>query len=217
MAHHFDATEWIDYARDVLEQTRRTAMDAHLASGCAGCQATIDWQRDVLAAAGREADYTPPESAIRLARAIFPSRAASPLVSLPRLLARLASDTARQPLAPGVRGRDRGGRHALFEAGGASVDLRLEHDAVRARVLLVGQVLDRQQGTPRPPAQAVIVRGRRVVASAALNEFGEFRLDCPADGRLTLQVPVAGGTRRVDVPLDPLMPGPSGDVTNDDD
>lgn len=207
MPKHLQLADAADYARGLVEGDRKAAMETHLV-GCRACTALVGWQAEVASLARREADYTPPADVVRLARAIFPPRSIeSPWAALPRLLARLVADTASQPLPVGVRGSRTVARHALFEAGGYSVDLRLEEDEATSRVVLVGQVLAPAGSRPAiPRPEAVIVQRKRVVAQAPVNEFGEFRLDCvPARG-LTLQVPVDGGERRMDVPLGNLMP-----------
>lgn len=207
MARDFDFTDWVDFARGLVGPDRRQLMEAHLASGCPSCARAARLVGELVVAAAHERDYTPPEAAVRLARAIFAERAQSPLSSLPRLIARLVGDTAAQPLPAGVRGSRETGRHALFEVGEYSVDLRIQEDEGTARMQVVGQVLDRRRLSPVAlSVPVVLVRGKRVITRAPLNEFGEFRFDCAQQRGLTLQVPVDDGTRRVDVPLTALMP-----------
>ena len=206
MPQHIDFADAADLARGVLAPERKAVLDAH-ASACERCAALLRWCTEVYAAAGREADYAPPASAVRLARALFDRRAESPLAAVPTLVARLLGDTALVPVPAGVRSGRSIARHALFEAGGYSVDLRLEEDDARPQFVVVGQVLDPGgAAAPGEGAEAVLVRAGRVVATGAVNEFGEFRLDCAPARGLTLQVPIDGGARRIDVPVSPLVP-----------
>lgn len=211
MSSHFDVTDWNDYARGVVADDRRQAMDSHLSGGCVRCREIVRIQRDIVDAVAREEAYTPPEPLVRLARAIFPVSAPNPLASLPGLLARFLGDASQQPLPVGIRGARQANRHALYEAEGVTVDLRLEHDAVKQRAVLVGQILEHAESTDAPTIPAVLVQGTRVIAQTAINDFGEFRLEYPTGTGFTLQLPVAAGTRRLDVPLAPLTGGESTD------
>ena len=148
MSQHIDPADAVDYARGVLPGDRRNAVDSHLAT-CPDCAALVAGRRNRRHgnAGGR---LHPPASAVRLARAVFPPRRTeSPLAALPRLVARLLGDTATQPLPVGVRGARSVARHALFEAGGYNLDLRLEEDDAAARLVVVGQVLA-PDGTAHP-------------------------------------------------------------------
>ncbi|MGE3841523.1 MAG: hypothetical protein AB7I50_08035 [Vicinamibacterales bacterium] len=205
MSRHFDLTDWNDFARDVASQDRRGAMEAHLGAGCDRCREVLRVQRAIVDAAAREVGYEPPEALVRMVKAIFPVRAANPLASLPATLATFLREVGQQPVPLGVRGTKGGSRHALYETDGASVDLRLEQHAATQRLLLVGQVLEHGESGVAGTMPAVLVQGDRVVGQSSINEFGEFRLECPAGSGLTLQVPVENGTRRLDVPLAPLV------------
>lgn len=206
MPQHIDFADAADLARGVLDPDRKVAIDAHVAA-CNQCAALVRWCAELSSVATRETDYAPPPSAVRLARALYDRRPESPLARVPRLIARLLGDTALDPVPVGVRSVRSVARHALFEAGGFSVDLRLEEDDATQQLVMVGQVLDPGgSAAPGQGAQAILVRASRVVASAAVNEFGEFRLDCTPARGLTLQVPIEGGARRIDVPVSPLVP-----------
>lgn len=210
MSSHFDLTDWSDFARGVATPDRRDAMQAHLGSGCDRCREVLRVQRAVVEAAAREATYEPPAALVRIVTALFPVSAPNPLASLPAMLASFLRDVGQQPVPVGVRGATAAGRHALYEAEGVSVDLRLEQDAVQQRAILVGQVLEHVEPVGAPAMPAVLVSGSRVVGQTAINEFGEFRLECPTGSGLVLQLPVANGTRRLDVSLAPLV-GDGGD------
>src|SRR5438045_900511 len=113
---HFDIWEWTDYARGLTDGAHRSAMDAHLSSGCARCARTARTLHSVSAIAGGEAGLEPPEHAIRHAQAVY-SLFRPETMSLPRLIARLVHDSIREPLPAGIRAQARLSRHALYEAG----------------------------------------------------------------------------------------------------
>src|SRR5262245_25343926 len=108
-------------------------MASHLSSRCAGCQQIVKGLRGVALTARGELAYEAPESAVRLAQAIY-SLQRPDSASLPRLIARLVHDSARAPLPAGIRAQNSLSRHALFEAGSYYLDLQLEHQPVSGLV-----------------------------------------------------------------------------------
>ena len=107
-------------------------------------QRIVNVLRGVAATARGEADYEPPEHAIRYAQAIY-SLYRPESVSFPRLVARLVHDSIREPLPAGMRAQDRLARHALYEAGSYCLDLQLEHQPDSGLVTLIGQLADRNK------------------------------------------------------------------------
>src|SRR4029079_16696391 len=88
---HFNIWQWADYARGLANGADRSAMDAHLSSGCARCARTVGTFRSVAALAGGEAANEPPDHVLRHARAVY-SFFQPETTSLPRLIARLVHD-----------------------------------------------------------------------------------------------------------------------------
>src|SRR3989442_1049638 len=121
---HFDISEWTDFVRGVTSD--RSPMEAH-ASRCVRCRATLSLVTRIVQSARTEGQYEPPDRLVRWAKAISalqrPERS-----SVLRLVARLVYDSFREPLPAGLRAADRVSRHALYEAGNFSVDLRLEQE-----------------------------------------------------------------------------------------
>jgi hypothetical protein len=207
---HFNIWQWSDFVRGLVEETSRTAMEAHLASGCRRCERFVQGLRDVAATARGEADYAPPDHAIRHARAVF-SMHHPEKVSFPRLVAQLVHDSLRSPLPAGMRSQDRLWRHALYEAGTYSLDLQVEHEPRSGLVTLIGQLADRNQ--PESTAADVpvwLMERKSLVASTLCNRFGEFQLRYAPARNLRLQVPLPAVRRRLEVALDGLSLGPPG-------
>jgi len=74
---HFTLDDWTDFARDIVERGKGTAMKSHLEAGCTSCAAVVSlWQR-VYMMAGRELAYGPPESVVRHSKATFSLHMAS--------------------------------------------------------------------------------------------------------------------------------------------
>jgi hypothetical protein len=201
---HFKIEQWADFSRGVGSDIDRSAMETHLSTGCARCSRLVKMFGSVAAVARTEAAYEPPASAVRLAAAIYQIRKPE------RLLARLVFDTFREPLPAGVRTQDRQTRHALYEAGGYSVDLRLDHQRPTEMASLVGQLADRDHpGAAADGVRVELKTREQILASANCNRFGEFQLDYrPAPG-LRLDVVLGSSGKRLELPLNGLTDAPA--------
>lgn len=81
--------------------------------------------------------------------------------------------------------------HALYEAGGLCLDLRLSRDGFSNQMTLVGQIAD--MSAPGMPVGAIPVSLESTagpVARDVCNQFGEFCLQFVADRQLNLRVSV---------------------------
>lgn len=205
---HFSLWQWADFARGLGEEVTRSAMEAHLSSRCSRCQRVVNVLRNVAVTARREADYEPPEHAVRYAQAIYslqrPERA-----SFPRLVARLVQDTVREPLAAGMRAQNQLSRHALFEAGSYYLDLQVEQQPASGLITLIGQLADRTNPETRTTEIPVWLKERtRLVAATVCNRFGEFQLEYAPARNLSLHLPLPAARKRLEVSLNPLNPAP---------
>ncbi len=186
---HFEISHWTDFARGVAADADRAAMDAHLASGCPRCQATLALVQRVVAVAGRAIE-APPADVVRWAKAI--SLVHKPLKSPRfRLIPRLVYDSFAAAAPAGLRGEDTISHQALYEAENFVIDLRLEHEQGRPVVTLVGQVSDRRDpGRVMPSAPVLLMSKANVVSYAVSNRFGEFQMEYEPAAHLRLRVPV---------------------------
>jgi hypothetical protein len=201
---HFDISQWADFARGVSEDVNRSAMEAHLASGCGRCQRIVEVLRGVAVAAGK-AGYEPSDDVIRLAKAIFPVHARQKVLS-----PRLVFDSFRQPLTAGMRSQDRLARHALYETGSFSLDLQVEREPDGGLITMIGQLSDR--GTPEASTANVpvlLMARENLVASTICNRFGEFQLQYKSAPHLRLSVPLPSAETRLELPLNRLTVEPS--------
>ena len=202
LTKHLDTWKWVDYVRGVGEEAGRSAMEAHLSSGCRRCQTIVRTLRSVATAAGVETDYEPPEGVIRRAQAIFPPH--RPEMSV---LAKLIYDSFREPLPAGMRAQGRLARHALYEAGDFFVDLQLEHEASSGTVMLVGQVSDREHPRINTTSLPILLMARKgLVTSAMCNRLGEFEMAFRPARDLRLHVPLRESGGHVDLKMDELSP-----------
>ena len=205
---HFSTSQWADFVRGLVETIPHPAMEAHLA-GCRRCEQFVRVMRDVAVTARGEADYDPPEYAIRHAHAIF-SLYRPEKVSFPRMLARLVHDSVRAPLPAGLRTQDRLGRHALYEAESYSLDLQLEHQPRSGLITLIGQLADRNKPAASTADVPVWLMARKnLVIGTLCNRFGEFHLEYAPARDLRLQLPLAANRKRLEISLNRLNPGPT--------
>jgi hypothetical protein len=193
---HFDIEQWVDFSRGTATEADRSLMQVHLDSGCTRCSRMVALLAGVAAAVRVDKSSEPPASAVRLAKALYqPPRPE-------RLIARIVYDSFRDPLPAGVRTQDRLTRHILFEAGGYSLDVRVERHGGPATATLVGQVVRRDSPVAASSdVQATLRTGTKIVAAASGNAFGEFQLDCRPAPSLQLEVSLGTGGPVLDVPL----------------
>jgi hypothetical protein len=213
---HFTVWQWSDFVRGLVATAPRAAMEAHLASGCRRCTESVSVLRNVAVTARSEADYAPPDYAIRYAHAIF-SLHRPEKMTFPRMLARLVHDSVLAPLPAGMRSQDRLSRHALYEAGSYYLDLQIQQQPRSGLVTLIGQLADRDNpSTISNDVPVWVMDGTSLVASTLCNNFGEFHLEYPPAKNLRLQVPLAAARKRLEVSLNRLSaasssaPQPSG-------
>ncbi len=203
---HFALSQWADFSRGLNRDIDRSAMESHLADGCARCRRMVDVLSGVAVAARADAAYEPPDSVVRLAMAIFqPARPT-------RLTARLIFDSFSQPALAGVRSQDRLTRHSIYEAGNYCVDLRIEHQRAGGTATIVGQLADRDHpGADAAKVRVLLKRRSETVASAACNRFGEFHLDYRPSPSLRLDVCLDASGTLLELPLSGIA-GDAGDT-----
>jgi hypothetical protein len=207
---HFSDWQWADYVRGVVEHAARTAMDAHLSSGCRRCGRMVDVLQGVALMAQGERNHEPPEHVIRKAKAIYALHRPEK-DSLPKAVARLMHDSFRAPLPAGLRTGNRGPRHALFEAEGYYLDLQLEYQPTSGLVTLIGQLANRDRLGSSAAGTPVWLKERNtLVATTVCNQFGEFQLQYPIEGDLRLHLPLATEGKGLEIPLNSVSPAPGG-------
>jgi hypothetical protein len=186
---HFSEEDWLDLARGQAGD-RDAPLAAHLGA-CAPCAETFGFWQSVVELTGREAGFTPPESALRQARAQFAYARPKGLAARAAEAAALVFDSFRQPLAAGVRAVGPSPRQMLYKAGTYVVRLRVE-PADEDRLSIVGQIVDDgEPGRVLRDLAVLVLNGKETVDRTLTNHLGEFALDPePADNlRLSVGVP----------------------------
>jgi hypothetical protein len=189
---HFSEQVWTDFVRGVGPTATNGQIEAHLASACSDCVASVGMWKKVYSIAASEPGFTPPDDAVRMVKLEF-AAGQSPRLS-PWTMAALVFDSLSQPLTASVRSGASESRQVAFEAEGTMVDLVLDTRPQSGTISLVGQVVDKGGAKIAPRQVAVIVwtETGQPLAETSANEFGEFQLEFPAQDRLRLSVEIAG-------------------------
>lgn len=186
---HYSMEKWVDFARGVIDERERAAMQSHLENGCHECSEALSLWHRVHTVAQREQAYEPPESTVRALRGAFALHGPRKVRRGAQLGASLLFDSLRTPLAEGVRSGASGVRQLLYSVGNYQVDLRLEPQRESDRLALFGQVLNSSDPAAEIGMSLVrLVRGRKVVAESTTNRFGEFQLESDTFDRLQLRL-----------------------------
>ena len=205
---HYDITRWTDYVRGLVDAQEHSEMARHL-SECNSCRATHDLLARFAVRMQADLQYEIPEPVIRNARAIFSTNAPAKRTLLQKLTGILVFDSFQQPALAAVRSGTPGMRHALYEAGEYSVDIRLEEERGSTRMTMVGQLALRSHATDSfDGVPIMLMSGRKVVAEAVSNEFGEFQLSYDPRPQLKLHVPIHERRERIELQLGSLVPKP---------
>jgi hypothetical protein len=192
---HFSLEEWADFARNVVRQDLKKAMETHLERGCKKCAKAFELWRRVTDVAQRQTAQEPSEATVRTVKGMYLLHGSRPPRSKKATLAELLFDSFRTPLAAGVRSATASHRQLLFGAGDYRVDVRIEPQEDSDRVSLVGQVLNASDPNERlASAPVVLSRGGKVVARCLTSQFGEFHLQCGLESKYQLRVELPGKT-----------------------
>lgn len=196
---HFSEQPLVDFVRGISGPEISRDVRAHLGTGCPKCKTAVNaWSR-VRRLATQDAAYAPPENLVRLVKLGLTNKPALQ----PRMwpLASMVFDSFAQPLLAGVRSGAVNVWQVIYEAEGLTVDLCFGRRTRSNAVHLIGQVLDKQQGSARPNTTVELSNEHeQLVATTAVNPSGEFQVEFEAKGQLWLWVRVEG-RNTVRIPL----------------
>lgn len=190
---HIAEPAWADFVRGHSTPEAKSAIESHLAGGCAACSGALALWKSFMNVAAREEQYTPPPHAVRLAKAQF---AAARLVApAARSLARLVFDSFAQPLPAGIRSGAAMARQMVYEADGLTIDLRIDKHANSKALSIVGQVLDARtlRLAPESVPVALLNRQGEPLQRTSTSNFGEFHLEVAAEAEMQLAIEVDSG------------------------
>jgi hypothetical protein len=202
---HYVIEEWVDFSRGLVTEAERERMRAHLVAGCAECLELSEFTTRLAAACTSLKKVEVPESAMRLARAIFPVRAQDRPRRGSRIPIELIFDSFLAPAPAGLRATWQIGWQGLYRAGECSVDLRIEPELKSPRASVIGQITNHVAPEAEMGNLPVSLRaGKQVIAETLSNRFGEFQLEYEQQSRLKLWIDL-GHSRTIQVPLKKLI------------
>jgi len=198
---HFSLEKWADFAREVVGQVDKNAMQNHLETGCKECSKVFSTWKRIHEAARRESAYRPPESVVRTVKGLGALHWPSKVSRMKAAAAQLLFDSARSPLPAGVRSSSSAARQLLFGINNYRVDLRIQPQEDSDKVAVVGQILNSSDPDhAMGPVHVVLRRGKKVIAESVTNRYGEFHLECNLENSLHLQAGLPHG-QVVHIPL----------------
>lgn len=198
---HYSLEQWVEFARNVVDEHARGEMENHLKTGCVRCSKELRvWQR-LQQLARRESAFLPSDDAVRTVNASFANRSGRNSGAAQSGLASLLFDSFRTPVLAGTRSLGTSSRQVLYGAGSYRIDIRIEPKTDSERVVLIGQVLNSASPEESLPELRVrLLKGRKVLAESATSRFGEFQMECTLEGGFRLMVKLPGQTD-VELPL----------------
>lgn len=190
---HFSTEEWIDFVNQAVSSDQQTAMQGHLENGCKRCGETVSLWQKVRKTAAAEAKYDPPPESVRVAKAAF---AAAGWASKPSRVGgfiEVLFDSFLQPALAGARSAGTGMRQMLYRADPYQVDVQIEAEPERDRLVITGQLLNvSRPGVVSSEVQITLSNRRGSVIHTITNQFGEFGGEIQNSGDLEISFPRAG-------------------------
>src|SRR5690349_3831367 len=184
---HFTTENWIDFVNQAVDVSEKKLMEQHLKQGCKRCTKTVAlWQR-VRQSAALEANYQPPEGAVRIAKATFAGAGLADQTKGAGSRIKVLFDSFLQPVFEGARSASAGTRQMLYRADPFQIDIQVEAKPGGNRVVVTGQVLDmRDPKIVGQDGRIVLSNLRGHVVHAFTNQFGEFSGEIENSGELQL-------------------------------
>jgi hypothetical protein len=184
---HFTVEKWIDFVNQAVDTNEKQLLERHLEQGCKRCMKTVSlWQR-VQQLAASEANYQPPEGAVRIAKAAFAGTGLAGQGKGAGSRIKVLFDSFLQPVFEGARSAGAGTRQMLYRADPFQIDVQVEAKHGGNRIVVTGQLLDLSNpGIVGPEARIVLSNMQGHVVNAVTNQFGEFSGEIENSGDLQM-------------------------------
>ncbi len=187
---HFTTEEWIDFVNQVNSPTQREAMQKHLGSGCKRCMETVSLWQKIRETAAAEANYQPPATDVRIAKAAFSAAGRARQLKEKSGFVEVLFDSSLQPMVAGARSSGLGTRQMLYRADPYQIDIQIEAKPEGNRLMVTGQLLDvSSPGIVGRDVNITLSNHRGNVVHTLTNQFGEFRSEIENTGDLELSFP----------------------------
>ena len=184
---HFTTGKWIDFVNQAVGASEKHLMEQHLKQGCKRCMKTVSLWQKVRQSAASEANYQPPEDAVRLAKAAFAGVALAGQEKGTSGRIKVLFDSFLQPLFEGARSAGAGSRQMLYRADPFQIDVQVESKNGGNRIVVTGQLLNLSSpGIIGQDARIALSNMRGQVVNAVTNQFGEFSGEIENSGDLQI-------------------------------
>ncbi|PYU66150.1 MAG: hypothetical protein DMG56_01110 [Acidobacteria bacterium] len=184
---HFATEKWIDFVNQAVDTNEKQLMERHLQQGCKRCRKTVSLWQKVRQSAASEANYQPPEHAVRLARAAFAEAGLAGQRKGAGSRIKLLFDSFLQPAFEGARSAGAGSRQMLYRADPFQIDVQVESKNGGNRIVVTGQLLNLSSpGIIGQDARIALSNMRGQVVNAVTNQFGEFSGEIENSGDLQM-------------------------------
>lgn len=184
---HFALEEWVDFVRNVVDETRGKEMQRHLDMGCKDCGPILQTWKRVHEIIRGDAIYEPPESAIRSVTGAYVIHGLQKVKPPMPLMARLLFDSILSGLPASVRSAGTSARQLLYRANPYEIDVRLEPRNDSEKVALIGQILSHDPTHAVDGISVTLVRSGKILMKSTTNTVGEFQLGFDPEGVLQLR------------------------------
>jgi len=184
---HFATEKWIDFVNQAVGTNEKQLMERHLQQGCKRCRKTVSLWQKVRQSAASEANYQPPEHAVRLAKVAFAEAGLAGQRKGAGSRIKLLFDSFLQPAFEGARSAGAGTRQMLYRADPFHIDIQVEAAAGRNRIVVTGQLLNLSSpGILDQGTKIALSNMRGKVVHAITNQFGEFSGEIENSGDLQM-------------------------------
>ncbi len=184
---HFTTQKWIDFVNQAVDATQQQLMERHLKQSCKRCTKTVSLWRKVQQSAALEANYQPPEHAVRIAKATFAGAALAGQRKGAGGRIKVLFDSFLHPVFEGARSASAGTRQMLYRADPFQIDVQVEPKPGANRIVVTGQLLDLSNpGVIGSEARIILSNMRGQVVHAVTNQFGEFSGEIENSGDLQM-------------------------------
>ena len=184
---HFAAVEWSDFVNRLVSGDRRKAMQKHRGTRRKCYAGTAELWQKVAKAAAVEASYQPAAESVRVVKAAFATAGWAAERQETGGLIQLLFDSFSQPALAGARSAAMRIRQMLYRAEPYQIDIQIEAQPERNRLVVTGQLLDvSHPEIVGRDVQVTLSDGRENVVNTETNQFGEFRGEVENSGDLEL-------------------------------
>ena len=184
---HFAAVEWSDFVNRVVSGDRRKAMQKHRGTRRKCYAGTAELWQKVANAAAVEASYQPAAESVRVVKAAFATAGWAAKRQETGGLIQLLFDSFSHPALAGARSAAMRIRQMLYRAEPYQIDIQIEAQPERNRLVVTGQLLDvSHPEIVGRDVQVTLSDGRENVINTETNQFGEFRGEVENSGDLEL-------------------------------